>query len=473
MGVGEQVHKREPRRLVPGQATVEGAKRAIPWSRDQSGSSLLGRDIALVVVAAFLLRVILAVVLHYVVFAHGYSNFFTRGDDQGYDETAWQQTQVWRGTLPEVTIGYRYLLNVYTYTGAAVYLVFGHRVFAMIIVNCLFGALSAGVIFAIARQCFDRQAALVAAIATAFLPTIAFWSLLNLKDAMYLFLMTLAMWIFTTFLKTGNRWLIVPVLLVLALIGGLRLVVQGILTLIFPIAVVLQPARAFQRKWSTAALLLGCCAVLLWFSGGAAWIAEALPRANIMRSYTSQGAGSGFAPVAPSAAPQGPAAPSASTTSTPAGDPGTGNAPSAAQEPQLNGRHELRTLIRWLPMGLVYATLAPFPWSAARLIERALIPDMLLWYGALILAGGAIVVYRRRFREFAHLLGYIAAILLAFAAASGNVGLIVRQRSMMVAPFILIFSGAGAVWLWRWWWSKRAVRPAAAGSAIAQDNPTE
>jgi hypothetical protein len=122
----------------------------------------------------------------------------------------------------------------------------------------------------------------------------------------------------------------------------------------------------------------------------------------------------------------------------------------------------LRSLLLWLPTGLTYVLAAPFPWAARRAVELAMIPEMLLWYAALVCATIGLIVHRRRWRHYAHLLGYLAATLLTLGIVQGNLGTLVRQRGMLI-PFTLIFSGAGAAWLWSRWRSRPAPRARVGG----------
>lgn len=115
----------------------------------------------------------------------------------------------------------------------------------------------------------------------------------------------------------------------------------------------------------------------------------------------------------------------------------------------------LRSLVRWLPTGITYVLAAPFPWAARRAIELATIPEMLLWYAALVCAAIGLIVHWRHWRPQAHLLGYLVGTLLTLGVAQGNLGTLVRQRGMII-PFTLIFSGAGAAWLWSRWQSRSA-----------------
>jgi hypothetical protein len=70
------------------------------------------------------------------------------------------------------------------------------------------------------------------------------------------------------------------------------------------------------------------------------------------------------------------------------------------------------------------------------------------------LAVGAIARHWRNWQQYIHLLGYIGGILLLIAIGQGNEGTLVRHRGMLI-PFVLVFSGAGAAWLWSRWRAQR------------------
>lgn len=444
-------------------AQVNAAGGIRPGARALSRSSVLRPRVSFVValmIVAFALRVIAALVLHQIVFAGGY-NFFTRGDDQAYDSVSWQQAQSWRGVGPSVGLSYVYLLNAYTYTGAGLYLLVGHRPFAMILLNCAFGALTAGLVYLIALRLFGRLAACFSAIATAFFPSMFFWSLLNLKDAMALLFIALILWLTIWLVATGKQRLILPILLTLVVIGSVRSYVGILLTALIPVAVALQSRARFPHKWRTAVVLTIGGVMILWMSGVGAWFASSLPLLPYLRYSTVDFANSAYVPTAvptrpPTAGGAGSAAvPTAmiaagSVAATPpsVGIGGIGaTAPPVPDPETIVQRGSLRDLYHWFPTGLAYALAAPFPWAARRAVEVATIPEMLLWYAAMVLAVVGVVVQWRQWRQYMPILSYLGCMVLVLAVAEGTIGTLLRHRTMIMLP-TLIFSGAGAAWLW-------------------------
>jgi hypothetical protein len=65
------------------------------------------------------------------------------------------------------------------------------------------------------------------------------------------------------------------------------------------------------------------------------------------------------------------------------------------------------------------------------------IPEMLVWYAALV--GGVIALVRCRssWRSLVPLVLYVGGTLLVFMLAEGNVGTLFRHRAMVI-PFVLI-----------------------------------
>lgn len=467
------------------------------------------------VLVAFGLRAIMAVALDQHLYAAGCGGFLSE-DEIGYDRVAWIQARAWRGAGPPVELADRYLLTPYTYAEAAMYFAIGHHPLGMKLINGVFGALAAGIVFLTALRLFDHTAARVSGLAAAFFPTTFLFSIVNLKDAMYLFLVALLLWLLTVFLVSGRHWLLAPIIGTLLVAGGLRIYMQVFLGFLVPVSVMVQRAAQFPRKWLTSVALVSGCAAVLWFGGGARWAVGYMPYIEQQRFASAQGAASGYAALSSAAkaiagadvtAPGGRGRdsvsdPGALTTPTrglsclladtssapnvkPLARPDTSIAtlPPAAggsalllsfaaaapwraqpdvpvegltstQSPSPIGA-SMGRLLGWIPRGLSFALAAPFPWEAHRTIERLTIPEMLLWYAMLVLASIGVVVHRDSWRAYVHVLVYIAGMLLIFAIGQGNFGTLVRQRSMMLAPFVFLFSGAGAAWLWEQWRSRR------------------
>ena len=104
----------------------------------------------------------------------------------------------------------------------------------------------------------------------------------------------------------------------------------------------------------------------------------------------------------------------------------------------------LATNLRNLPLGMLYVAFAPFPWSARTLSEVATIPEMLLWYGFVILAVVGIVrLVRQRAFGFAHGAVFLGGMYVALSLIAANTGTLIRSRAMII-PFVVAFAAVAA-----------------------------
>lgn len=452
--------------------------------------------VVLLVLVAFLVRATVAVAVEPVFFSIGYSGF-TGKDDVAYDRVAWQQAQSWLGQGPPVAASDRRYLHAYTYMGAAVYVVAGHRPLAVKLLNCLLAALAVGLVYLCARKLFGVAAARFSGVAAAFFPSTVFWSVLNLKDPLFLFLMALTLWLLTLLLVTQHLRFFLAILVTLLLIGSVRAEVLLLPCLLIPGAFAVQQSADRWRKWAKVGILVAGCGAVFWYSGGVTFVRAYTNLARLDRQrFAAAGAGQGAFAVATRRAPaptqvaaSGIGASSASQRSPvpssasrvvarvtaavtqrvvvrPTRSPdvaahnratptGNNQARTGVDKPVVQYAHPLRRLIAWLPTGIIFTLGAPFPWTADRAIEQLTIPDMLLWYVALALALVGALAHLRQWRRFVHIGGYVVGMVLIFAVAQGNVGTLIRQRAMMIVPFVVIFSGAGAAWLWSRWQARR------------------
>jgi hypothetical protein len=408
--------------------------------------------VAVLVLVAFVTRAIAAIALDRWLIARGGDGFIWP-DDRGYDQLAWAHAQYWQGIGPGVAPGDEYWLNAYTLTEAALYYAIGHHPLAMKLLNCLFGAVVAGLVYLIARRLFGERAGMLAGVAAAFFPSTFLWSLTNLKETMFLFGVALLLWLLTELLFTGRWLLLAPMFAAFALVGGLRFHIQAMLAIVATGTVLLQPRQQLPQKWAQAAVLAVGCAILVWFSGGAQFLGASSPASvNRLRYCAAIGADSAFLPT----------------------DEATTEAECITPPPVMQPEEErsfmgrsIRELLTWLPTGTLYVLAAPFPWAAERTVDQATIPEMLLWYAAVVLGVIGFARHWRGWRQYAHLIGYIGGVALMLSLTQGNLGTLVRHRGMVI-PFVLIFSGAGAAWLWTAWRARRAAPPRAVETVLTR-----
>jgi hypothetical protein len=100
--------------------------------------------------------------------------------------------------------------------------------------------------------------------------------------------------------------------------------------------------------------------------------------------------------------------------------------------------------VRFLVRGLVAYVTVPLPWKAQSRTAAAYLPEQIVWYLLAVLAPvGLLFAFRRDPAVAGLLLGHAIVIAFAVAISSGNVGTLVRHRSL-VLPYLVWLSAVGA-----------------------------
>jgi 4-amino-4-deoxy-L-arabinose transferase-like glycosyltransferase len=350
---------------------------------------------------------------------------FFGGDAGTYDWVAWAIARSWSGesafsVRPASQPGYFYVV-------AAFYVLFGRAPFLVVLVNCAIGALHAVLIYKIAASTFDRQVARGAALLTACFPSLVLWSAQLLKDALVIFCTLLSIYavlvlrrrfsvIWLTLLLLALLSLhplrnyvfyIVAFSAVLSLVGHTRGPIVGLfaqIALAFALLLILTNLGVVERELQTLS------------------IEGVLGQIHLSRTKLARFAQSGYAPEA---------------------DVST-----------------LGGALRFLPIGLAYLLLAPFPWSVANVRQAITLPEMLLWWGMLPWLGrGVAFAVRRKLADTSPILLFVSGLTLVYALFQGNVGTAYRQRAQILV-FLFIFVVAG-------WRQRRRAR----GAEAARDRP--
>jgi hypothetical protein len=99
--------------------------------------------------------------------------------------------------------------------------------------------------------------------------------------------------------------------------------------------------------------------------------------------------------------------------------------------------------VRFLPKGLGYFWLSPFPWTVRNLRQAAALPEVffLYWLIPRVVAGGR-AAFRANFSRSATVLSVVAVISIAYAFVEGNYGTAYRHRAQVLAP-MLALAGIG------------------------------
>lgn len=433
---------------------------------------------------AFGLRVVGAVVSHEVLMHVGRRGFLLM-DDFAYDKLGWGLVKVWTGQLPGVRDTDEYLLVNYTYLIAIVYYVLGHSLLAAKMLNVAFGALTAVVIYALGREIFDRRAARIAALLTAFFPSLLVWSIINLKDILVVLLTATAIFGLVRYARRGEGWALVLALAAFVGLENLRQFVFFILAWLMPIALLFTDRSDGPTGWRRSvlglALGLGVITVLNYFLGSellrqqqvflpfalflpvvVLFVGRAQQRRKlvlllplligvVVLSYITSNPRLGTNFLTPKALTEAEWKRWLEESKAE-----TGNDEFGGIKPPKDASDIVQRSMTYLPRGVTFVLFGPTPWTARSASARAVAPEMLLWYGGMAAAAvGLALTFKQKWRDLVLPMGFAAAWIVALALTEGNTGNIFRHRSQFM-PFVFLLSAVGICWLWARWGSPRS-----------------
>lgn len=300
------------------------------------------------------------------------------------------------------------------YMVAAVYWLIGRNMLAIQFINAVLGAATAPIIAAIAWHVFqNRRVGRLAAIFAAFFPSLVLWSSQGLKDGPVVFLLALS--ILATFKlseKIRIKYLIVLICTLLALFS-LRFYIFYMMVAAIGGAFVIGMRPVTATSFVRQLLIIAVMGMAMTYIGVTRYAntqfetfgnLETVQRGREDQSRTAK---SGFAKDV-----------DVSTTS---------GALSA------------------IPTGLIYLTLAPFPWDVGGLRQLITLPEMIVWWITVpfvILGLWFTVVYR--LRQASPILMFTTMLTLVYSLFQGNVGTAYRQRSQLLV-FYFIFAAVGYI----------------------------
>jgi hypothetical protein len=343
---------------------------------------------------------------------------FFGGDATTYDYYGFAQMLGWGGEKYYQAIANQFVRSGegsgwgMVYVVAAVYSVLGRNMLAIQLMNCVFGAATAVVIYLCAHQVFQNlTVARIAGIAVAFYPSLVLWSAQGLKDGPIVFCLAVA--ILAT-LKLGEKltlkYIVVLVCVLLSLIA-LRFYVFYMIAVAIAGAFIIGmqqiSATSFARQFS-AMILLGLALTYVGVTRSAGAQMEHYGDLRVMqvtRNDQARSARSGFGKDVDVSS--------------------TGGALSS------------------IPMGVLYLLFAPFPWQITSLRQSITLPEMIIWWTSFpMLVLGLWFTIKYRLRMISPILIFTVMLTLAYSVFQGNVGTAYRQRAQLLV-FYFIFIAVG------------------------------
>lgn len=359
-----------------------------------------------VVLGGLLLRIGLALVAHYVLPV----GFFAP-DQFTYQDVGWR-TLLWmrgEGTRPWQVSGTAEV--GYFYWNAFLYAVFGFRPVAAKLFSCFFGVWAAVFAYRIAGELAGQGVARNTAVLATFFPSLVLWSTQNLRDTMVLLLLAMMLWMTVRLRQRPRVGRFVGLVAVLAVLTVVRdyMAVMAIFALTGSFLV--SAERGLFANVLMGAALFGVAVLAYTQLGlGSEWVESASFEAIQQQREALATGGTAFRPGVDISTP-------------------------------LRG-------LQFLPIGLGFFLLAPFPWQIGSVLSLMTLPEMLVWYVLLffVVYGGWFLI-RERFSRVGPILIFVALTTAIYGLVEGNAGTAYRHRAQIVL-FLLVFAGVGLE-LWR------------------------
>jgi 4-amino-4-deoxy-L-arabinose transferase-like glycosyltransferase len=363
------------------------------------------RFLATLILAGFTARIVVAAVLRQA----GLNEFFAPDEDTFHRNGL--QFSLWLGGDSPYRLSWRFhdsLQVGYYYLVGAIYYLFGSEPLLPILLNCVIGAVTALPVYKIARQLGGREAARPAAILVAFFPSLLLWSTLLIRDSLVILVLMLVIASVMDLRRGFTFHRLVLLLVLLMALGTLRQYLFLMVAAAAVMSFLVGRTGRTGRSVLVGALAIVALLAMVKLAGFGVWEMEraSLHHLNLHRQYNALETASGTI------------------------------------APQVDISEPANALL-YLPVGIVYFLLSPFPWQVLTPRQVLSVPDVLLWYALLppILLGLAAAV-RHRFRDASMLLLSVAVITILYALVEGNVGIIFRHRAQVIAP-MMVLAGMG------------------------------
>jgi hypothetical protein len=356
--------------------------------------------------AALALRYLLA----YIIYSRHLQGFLG-ADSDTYDFFGNALMQSWIGLVDPKALWLTRLTGASTsgwgmyYLVGAVYYVIGQNPLSIQLINCALGAGVCITAYRITMLVYPRErVARMVALMTAFSPSLILWTSQGLKDGPIMLCLCLCA---LCALKVRIKVEIKSFVLLLASLLGLY-TLRHYAAYIMLTAITGALLFTMRKKFSPIRMLQGAFLVIiigLAFSYfGAGEVAKStidMKRIQNVRSWGAKASNSGFG-----------------------GDVDITD-PQAAFE--------------YLPLGVLYVLLAPFPWMINNFRQLITLPELLAWWLLMpVMAKGFLFAIRKRLRESFAICTFVVGLTLAFALYQSNAGTAYRHRSQLY-PFFFVF----------------------------------
>lgn len=355
-----------------------------------------------------------------VILLSGYLEFFG-GDQLTYDTWGWGLAQAWAGTLQNTKWVYDRMrgysgTNGMYYWVAVLYSIFGHSQIIAMICQSAIVSFTPILTYKISFLLYgSRKAARYASLLVAFLPSMVIWSSLLLKDPVIIFLLCTTVYCALKTQRELQYVYIIPATLAMLPILSIRAYVFYFI--LFSLAASYFMSR-FGSKLSLRAYLARLCGIAVigcaLFAIGFDEIVAAQLKTNVLEKIQSS-----------------------RTDLARSGYSGFGTSAKVST---------IQDALAFMPTGITYLVLAPFPWQGGGLRQMLALPEQVVWYALFpFFIIGMIYTARRHLRDALIIFLFVVQLTCFYGIFVGNVGTAHRQRTQ-VFVFYLIFTAAGIVY---------------------------
>jgi len=283
-----------------------------------AGNKNFGSNLSYVLLAAFLLRVVVALADHLFHFLpYAWDDYVTTGLQI--------KTNLQYGYPLFYGIAESIHVKSYALVNAAIFAIFGDYEILVRILNCFLGTLVAERVYRISRELDgSEKSAMLAAGLAAFFPSFVLFSALNMRDALIFFLSVDALWRVMLILEHRKKMNYLVVLLEIVVLYTLRIQNVLLYAAIFMIFLMLRYYLKSGRRPANAVLLITVTGVLFLLFVGGDFALKVLEYTTAELQWRATGGSAYLTNVT---------------------------------------YNSWFDVIRWLPVRFLYFTFGPFPWE--------------------------------------------------------------------------------------------------------------
>ncbi len=365
---------------------------------------------------AYLLRILLAFILHIGSLHWEFNPGFFIDDGWGYSENGKLIAGRLERGLPIDHAIIRFIegsrsgaLHEYDYINGIVYFLAGRNPLNILFLNCAMGALSSIFMYLIVMVAFgNRQIARLSTLLCTFWPSLVLWSTQNLKEALTIFLIILCFWAFISLIKSFNPLYPMVAFFSIFCLWKFRLpIAQAIIISIF-LHLIFLVYKAIKPEPPTilAILLIGFFVLFKFLAISLSQITDILAKIDVLRGSRA--------------------------TANLAILPGYRMVSSKA-------------LLLYIPIGFIALLFSPFPWQLFSASQIMAAPEMLVWYLMFpCTVKGLIFIVKNKTKYFFSIFTFIILVSSVMIVVEGNMGTMFRHKSLIMI-FFLVFMATGII----------------------------